>query len=101
MINTRPTGLLGAARPQLSGEGSLMSERLQEEAWRVPSHYVFQGGAQGVPSGVEIVVATRSQPAGSLVALPLSACATLPSALDVGQLRSLRHRVVRAIAVET
>ena len=41
VINTGPTGLLGAARPQPSGEGTLMSQRLQEEAWCVTSHYVF------------------------------------------------------------
>ena len=41
-INTGPTGLLGAARPKPSGEGSLMGQRLQEEAWRVTSHYVFR-----------------------------------------------------------
>lgn len=45
VINTGPTGLLGAARPQPKSEESLISRGLQgkEEARRVTSHYVFQG----------------------------------------------------------
>ncbi len=45
VINTGPTGLLGAARPQPSGKESLMNRGLQgtEEVRRVTSHYVFRG----------------------------------------------------------
>ena len=50
VINTGPTGLLGAARPQPSGDGSLMRQRLSEEAWCVTSHYVFPGVDRERPS---------------------------------------------------